>query len=279
MGALGAGSGGPSGRVPAESPPRSTSKSSAESAGGRCGRAGGGGAVTGGGGGGRAATPGGRPAPGGLPGGGRGAGCTGGRLFCEESGEPGSAAASPVSSAMPKRSFACRRGRGVGGTAAPPGRRGASGGALPDRPGGRAEGGSVAPCGGTFRGALPGGGGAVRGAGFPPIPASSAGSTACISCVVPVMPSVAGLSSPPFLTWKTFLQAVQRTRTPRSVTFSSAIRNFDVQFGHWTTTCAYSRLTGTHPQGIFPEALRPCPPSRRSAAGRAEQSSSAPELS
>ena len=31
---------------------------------------------------------------------------------------------------------------------------------------------------------------------------------------------------PGFRTWNTFLQEVQRTRTPRSVTFSSAIRNF-----------------------------------------------------
>jgi hypothetical protein len=34
---------------------------------------------------------------------------------------------------------------------------------------------------------------------------------------------------------------VQRTRTPRSVTFSSAIRNFDWQPGHWTTTSSFSR--------------------------------------
>ena len=45
---------------------------------------------------------------------------------------------------------------------------------------------------------------------------------------------------PGFRTWNTFLQDVQRTRTPRSVTFSSAIRNFDWQVGHWTTTVAFS---------------------------------------
>lgn len=37
---------------------------------------------------------------------------------------------------------------------------------------------------------------------------------------------------PGFFTWKTFLQDVQRTRTPRSVTLSSAIRNFDWHVGH-----------------------------------------------
>lgn len=35
---------------------------------------------------------------------------------------------------------------------------------------------------------------------------------------------------PGFLTWKTFLHEVQRTRTPRSVTFSSAMRNL---LWHW----------------------------------------------
>ena len=39
-------------------------------------------------------------------------------------------------------------------------------------------------------------------------------------------------AAPGFRTWKTFLHDVQRTRTPRSVTFSSAIRNFDWQVGH-----------------------------------------------
>ena len=34
-------------------------------------------------------------------------------------------------------------------------------------------------------------------------------------------------AAPGFLTWKTSLQEVQRTRTPRSVTLSSAIRNLD----------------------------------------------------
>src|SRR5207248_11042049 len=45
---------------------------------------------------------------------------------------------------------------------------------------------------------------------------------------------------PGFRTWNTFLQEVQRTRTPRSVTFSSAMRNFDWQVGHWSTTDAFS---------------------------------------
>jgi len=45
---------------------------------------------------------------------------------------------------------------------------------------------------------------------------------------------------PGLRTWNTFLQEVQRTRTPRSVTLSSAMRNFDWQVGHWTTTVAFS---------------------------------------
>jgi hypothetical protein len=39
-------------------------------------------------------------------------------------------------------------------------------------------------------------------------------------------------AAPGFFTWKTFLQLVQRTRTPRSVTLSSAIRNLAWQLVH-----------------------------------------------
>jgi hypothetical protein len=39
-------------------------------------------------------------------------------------------------------------------------------------------------------------------------------------------------AAPGLRTWKTFLQDVHRTRTPRSVTLSSAIRNFDWHVGH-----------------------------------------------
>jgi hypothetical protein len=37
-------------------------------------------------------------------------------------------------------------------------------------------------------------------------------------------------------TANTVLHPLQRTRTPRSDTFSSATRNREWQFGHWTTT-------------------------------------------
>ena len=41
-------------------------------------------------------------------------------------------------------------------------------------------------------------------------------------------PGAGSLDDAPGLrTWKTFLHDVQRTRTPRSVTLSSAMRNFD----------------------------------------------------
>src|SRR5256885_16414531 len=43
-------------------------------------------------------------------------------------------------------------------------------------------------------------------------------------------------STPDFLTANTVLHALQRTRTPRSDTFSSATRNRERQLGHWTTT-------------------------------------------
>jgi len=43
-------------------------------------------------------------------------------------------------------------------------------------------------------------------------------------------------SAPDFFTANTVLHALQRTRTPRSDTFSSATRNRDWQLGHWTTT-------------------------------------------
>jgi hypothetical protein len=42
--------------------------------------------------------------------------------------------------------------------------------------------------------------------------------------------------TPDFFTEKTFLQLLQRTRTPRSLTFSSATRKRVWQPGHWTTT-------------------------------------------
>ena len=43
-------------------------------------------------------------------------------------------------------------------------------------------------------------------------------------------------SAPDFRTANTVLHALQRTRTPRSDTFSSATRNREWQLGHWTTT-------------------------------------------
>ena len=49
---------------------------------------------------------------------------------------------------------------------------------------------------------------------------------------MPVAACDAAVSVPLRLTWKTFLQDVQRTRTPFSVTLSSAMRNFVWQLGH-----------------------------------------------
>jgi len=42
--------------------------------------------------------------------------------------------------------------------------------------------------------------------------------------------------APDLRTANTVLHALQRTRTPRSDTFSSATRNRERQLGHWTTT-------------------------------------------
>src|SRR5439155_20914533 len=53
------------------------------------------------------------------------------------------------------------------------------------------------------------------------------------SMVVPGPES--GPAAPGFLTCKTLLHDIQPTRTPRSVTCSSAIRNFDWQGGRWET--------------------------------------------
>jgi len=136
--------------------------------------------------------------------------------------------ASPVNSAIPKRSSTSRRPFSPCC-------------AVPD---GRDAPGRTGPVGG-LTGPVEGFIGPVEGRPAPP----------CLP--VPVFEMVAapseerstvlpgpGVESPPeapaFRTGNTLLQPVQRTRTPRSVTFSSAMRNFDWQVGHWTTTVAFS---------------------------------------
>ena len=51
----------------------------------------------------------------------------------------------------------------------------------------------------------------------------------------------AGSAAPDFFTENTSLQLLQRTRTPRSPTFSSATRKRVWQLGHWTTTLPFSQ--------------------------------------
>ena len=130
--------------------------------------------------------------------------------------------ASPVSSAMPKRSSASRR------RAAPLPLRAAT-------PGGRdaAEG----PLAGRAREAAAG-----RDWALPTCAASS--EERSIVLPGPGAGSAEATAPPGFRTWKTFLHEVQRTRTPRSVTFSSAIRNLDWHVGHCTTTIDHSRWSG-----------------------------------
>ena len=76
---------------------------------------------------------------------------------------------------------------------------------------------SVLPLCGEVRGASKGGSSMV-----PPVPAESD-------------------EVPDFFAENTVLQLLQRTRTPRSVTFSSATRKRDWQLGHWTTTLPFSQ--------------------------------------
>jgi hypothetical protein len=72
------------------------------------------------------------------------------------------------------------------------------------------------------------GGGEERGAER----ARAAASSGDDSTVLPAPAGGSAGTTPDLRTWKTFLHEVQRTRTPRSVTLSSAIRNLDEQVGH-----------------------------------------------
>ena len=121
--------------------------------------------------------------------------------------------ASPVSSAMPKRSSASSR------RAAPSPERCAGRLVAPGRTGPVAGRGDDEGATGLVMGRVPTG--PVR--GF----CAAAASSAEISMVSPGPGPGSEPAEPGFFTWKTFLQLVQRTRTPRSVTFSSAIRNLD----------------------------------------------------
>ena len=118
--------------------------------------------------------------------------------------------ASPVSSAMPKRSFASSR-------------RAAPLGPLRTAAAGRDD--------AAGREAGEGGGRDAEPPGRPTGPvlgrATCAASSEDISMVLPGPGAGASGAAPGLRTWKTFLQEVQRTRTPRSVTLSSAMRNFD----------------------------------------------------
>ena len=59
--------------------------------------------------------------------------------------------------------------------------------------------------------------------------------------VLPEVADEAGSAAPDFFTENTSLQLLQRTRTPRSPTFSSATRKRVWQLGHWTTTLPFSQ--------------------------------------
>src|SRR3954466_12114432 len=178
---------------------------------------------------------------GGGGGGGEGASCAGGATgssprsnsrfpypaagFVLAGGGGGGAAsgASPVNSAMPKRSSASRR-----RAAASPLRTAAGRGAA-------------------GRGAWDAG---AREAG------RATGDAASVerSMVTPGGPSTA--PEPGRRAWNTFLHEVQRTRTPLSVTFSSAMRNLDWQVGHWTTTLPFSRVLRLADKEMSPRRVR-----------------------
>jgi hypothetical protein len=128
--------------------------------------------------------------------------------------------ASPVSSAMPKRSSTSSRRSAPFGLCCvaafagrdAPGRTGP----VPGRTG---------PVEG-FTGPVEG-----RAAGLPAPPspdlATAAAPSEDNSIVEPGLGVESAAAAPGLRTWKTPLHAVQRTLTPRSVTLSSAIRNFD----------------------------------------------------
>ena len=144
---------------------------------------------------------------------------------------------SPVSSAMPNRSSAAGR-RPFAGAAAPGtcAESGFAPGAGLAAAAGRGKGGAGGPARRAGAATLPAPSAVLRGEGL----ASAAASSAESSMVLPGPGAGSLVVAPAFLTWKTFLQLVQRTRTPRSVTLSSAMRNFDWQLVHWTTTLAFS---------------------------------------
>src|SRR3954466_13412783 len=178
---------------------------------------------------------------GGGGGGGEGASCAGGAtgssprsnsrfpypaagfVLAGAGGGGGGAGASPVNSAMPKRSSASRR-----RAAASPLRTAAGRGAA-------------------GRGAWDAG---AREAG------RATGDAASVerSMVTPGGPSTA--PEPGRRAWNTFLHEVQRTRTPLSVTFSSAMRNLDWQVGHWTTTLPFSRVLRLADKEMSPRRVR-----------------------
>src|SRR5438309_3194558 len=214
--------------------PRGSASASATLSGGGIGGSSGGGGGTGSGGGegGRAALAGGSSIsrfrsskPGrlgaGFAAGGSGSGPAGGG-----GAAPMASGASPVSSAMPNRSSASSR-------------RAALSSAWSDAAArtlsveGRME--PVAGRTGPVEGRPP---------DFPPAPEAGLATVEAPSdersMVVPDPGDGSADPLPGLRTWNTFLQEVQRTRTPRSVTFSSAMRNFDWQLGHWTTTLAFS---------------------------------------
>src|SRR5207302_1369632 len=119
---------------------------------------------------------------------------------------PGFGSVSPVSSDIPNRSSASRR---------PPGLFGLCGGV--------AAAAEILPVVPPFLGGGTGGSSEER------------------STVLPEPADAPVSVTPDFFTEKTSLQLEQRTRTPRSLTFSSATRKRVWQLGHWTTTLAFSQ--------------------------------------
>ena len=134
-----------------------------------------------------------------------------GFVTCAES-ETGASGASPVSSAIPNRSSASRRRAALS--------RCGQTSVLPERV--------------TTRDAL------RQPHRDAPLPTGDAASEVTNPGWCPA--AAGSASAPGRRAWKTFLHDEQRTRTPLSVTFSPAMRNFDRQDGHWTTTRAFSRV-------------------------------------
>src|SRR5438105_3645367 len=213
--------------------PRGSASASATLSGGGIGGSSGGGGGTGSGGGegGRAALAGGssisrfRSSKPGRLGAGFAAGGSGSGPAGAGGAAPMASGASPVSSAMPNRSSASSR-------------RAALSSAWSDAAArtlsveGRME--PLAGRTGPVEGRPP---------DFPPAPEAGLATVEAPSERSMVVPDPGdGSADPPpgLRTWNTFLQEVQRTRTPRSVTLSSAMRNFDWQVVHWTTTVAFS---------------------------------------